>query len=610
MANFGSSIYSTTQYLDGESLNYSALPAAAGNSGKYYIVKTGQGLWLINRKPAGIYYSDGSSWSYLGRSEQTFYDSNFKLGNAADNSKQMKWDLTAITTDTTRTITMPDSDVDLGDIADKAVTTDATLTGDGTAGDPLTVAQNYILKDNGTDEQVLTGDLYVDGNLRTDKGGLDCQVGEKIYIHVKAAQNIAAGQLVYLVSSSSNLPTCAVASASNSTGGRVIAISESAITSGQTGYVVLHGEAVMPVPGASFTEGDELYLGTDGYISKTIPALPNYKYKIGYVLKTDNTAGHILFTPVMSDHNALANILAAGTGVTYGHVNQSAQTFIGQKTFAHDVTCESGLFLEVGTETIDMADIVDKLETVAIDGTLTGNGTAGSPLSVKQDYLLKDTGTDPQTLVSDLTIDGHLELIYGATINEFSIDGTLAGNSDSAVPTEKAVKTYVDTAIPAGSIQMFGGAAAPTGWFLCDGAAVNRTTYASLFTAIGTTWGIGNGSTTFNVPDLRGAFPRGVGTHGTNKKVNDSYFAGQAIGVYANDISFGHKHNPSDDTAHDFIITNEGNTIQPGAGTSATFLAVASVASSVAITDGTNGTPRNGAETAPFSAGVNFIIKY
>jgi len=64
---------------------------------------------------------------------------------------------------------------------------------------------------------------------------------------------------------------------------------------------------------------------------------------------------------------------------------------------------------------------------------------------------------------------------------------------------------------PSGIIQMFGGAAAPSGWLICDGSAVSRTTYAALFAIIGTTFGIGNGSTTFNIPDMRGRSPIGVG---------------------------------------------------------------------------------------------------
>ena len=62
---------------------------------------------------------------------------------------------------------------------------------------------------------------------------------------------------------------------------------------------------------------------------------------------------------------------------------------------------------------------------------------------------------------------------------------------------------------PAGMVSQFAGSAAPTGWLLCDGTAVSRTTYASLFTAIGTTYGAGDGSTTFNLPNLRGRVPVG-----------------------------------------------------------------------------------------------------
>lgn len=60
-----------------------------------------------------------------------------------------------------------------------------------------------------------------------------------------------------------------------------------------------------------------------------------------------------------------------------------------------------------------------------------------------------------------------------------------------------------------GSIIMFPGSAVPSGYLLCDGSAVSRTTYASLFTAIGTTYGAGDGSTTFNLPNLAGRVPVG-----------------------------------------------------------------------------------------------------
>lgn len=63
--------------------------------------------------------------------------------------------------------------------------------------------------------------------------------------------------------------------------------------------------------------------------------------------------------------------------------------------------------------------------------------------------------------------------------------------------------------MPAGAMLDFGGTSAPAGFLLCDGSEVSRTTYSSLFSAIGTTWGSGDGSTTFNIPDLRGRVSAG-----------------------------------------------------------------------------------------------------
>ncbi len=72
-----------------------------------------------------------------------------------------------------------------------------------------------------------------------------------------------------------------------------------------------------------------------------------------------------------------------------------------------------------------------------------------------------------------------------------------------------AVKAYVDAILPAGTVAYYAADAPPTGWFERDGSAISRTTYATLFAVIGTTFGVGDGSTTFNLPDGRGEFDRG-----------------------------------------------------------------------------------------------------
>lgn len=65
--------------------------------------------------------------------------------------------------------------------------------------------------------------------------------------------------------------------------------------------------------------------------------------------------------------------------------------------------------------------------------------------------------------------------------------------------------------IPTGSIMAYAGSTAPDGWLLCNGAAINRTTYANLWALISSTYGSGDGTTTFNVPDMRSRMPIGAG---------------------------------------------------------------------------------------------------
>ena len=67
-------------------------------------------------------------------------------------------------------------------------------------------------------------------------------------------------------------------------------------------------------------------------------------------------------------------------------------------------------------------------------------------------------------------------------------------------------------AVPVGSMQAFAGSSAPTGWLLCNGTTASRTTYSNLYSVIGTTYGVGDGSTTFGLPDMRGRVPMGAGT--------------------------------------------------------------------------------------------------
>lgn len=101
-----------------------------------------------------------------------------------------------------------------------------------------------------------------------------------------------------------------------------------------------------------------------------------------------------------------------------------------------------------------------------------------------------------------------LKVNSGATAPEWGQVAT-AGIADSAVTLAKLAAVVQAGLNPAGAIQAYGGSSAPTGYLLCDGSAVSRSTYADLFTAIGTTYGAGDGSTTFNIPNLKGRVPVG-----------------------------------------------------------------------------------------------------
>lgn len=80
----------------------------------------------------------------------------------------------------------------------------------------------------------------------------------------------------------------------------------------------------------------------------------------------------------------------------------------------------------------------------------------------------------------------------------------------------------VSGGVPAGAVLQYGGSSAPAGWLLCDGSAVSRSTFATLFAAIGTSYGAGDGSTTFNIPNTHGRMPVGKGSHADVDNLGDA----------------------------------------------------------------------------------------
>lgn len=165
--------------------------------------------------------------------------------------------------------------------------------------------------------------------------------------------------------------------------------------------------------------------------------------------------------------------------------------------------------------------------------------------------------------------------------------------------------------LPAGAVQLFGMNTAPVGWLACDGLAYSRATFAALFAAIGTTWGAGDGSSTFNVPDLRGVFPRGW----DNGKGLDP---ARVFASYAADMLAAHTHIQD---AHSHTVTDPGHAhgivggIFPASGggnnvtsTFATTTAIATTGITIADQTATN-QMTGGVETAPKNIALLFAIR-
>lgn len=159
-----------------------------------------------------------------------------------------------------------------------------------------------------------------------------------------------------------------------------------------------------------------------------------------------------------------------------------------------------------------------------------------------------------------------------------------------------------DAFMPVGTYIQFAGSSAPGGYLACDGTAVSRTTYADLFAVVSTTYGVGDGSTTFNLPDARGLVMVGAGAHGTMTRANGTAYNGGTLGATRNDQLQGHK------TRSDFtnIVRRTPDAGNFGGGAGGTGSAI----DSTLITDGANGTPRTGDETRPAEIAVLVCIKY
>ena len=134
-----------------EANNFGGLPSPASTSGEIYVVRNGSGTTVLNRKPAGLYYSTGAVWRYLGDTPDGFLSNNFQIVDSDDNTKTAMFETSGITTGTNRVLTIQNSDGTIAYLTDIAGKVDVSAFNDYTG---TTAPATYLSK---TDFNTYTG---------------------------------------------------------------------------------------------------------------------------------------------------------------------------------------------------------------------------------------------------------------------------------------------------------------------------------------------------------------------------------------------------------------------------------------------------------------------
>jgi microcystin-dependent protein len=243
----------------------------------------------------------------------------------------------------------------------------------------------------------------------------------------------------------------------------------------------------------------------------------------------------------------------------------------------------------------------------------------------------------PQTFAAVPVAAGHFNVILGpvddaaAPLTE-AFEGEerfleITVNGDTILPRQQILSApyalsanLAGNGSPPGSIIAYGGDEVPEGWLLCDGSEVSREAHPDLFAAIGTAWGDGDGAVTFNLPDLRGRFPRGV-DHGAGRDPNAGSRgasagggnSGDAVGTVQSDATARPNSNFTTNTTGNHT---HGHPYRTGFGSSDGVDRVSGNSGSTSPRTSTDGnhshsvTGGGDAETRPLNAAVEFIIKH
>jgi microcystin-dependent protein len=257
----------------------------------------------------------------------------------------------------------------------------------------------------------------------------------------------------------------------------------------------------------------------------------------------------------------------------------------------------------------------------------SGPNTIGFSTSGTARVSVSDAGLD---VVNGLPI--RLQDSSGAPFVSLKSPSSLSGNVALTLPSSITNGGFLQTdssgnlsfqivaGVPTGSVFCMAVATVPSGYLECNGAAVSRTTYAALFAIIGVNYGSGNGSSTFNLPDLRGEFVRGF-DHGrgvdNNRSINDPQ--GSQFGQHNHNVSASSSSSVTDPGHKHTMNFNLGNLISSGgafgmkdSGTADrmnTATTGISVSTTTSISQSNRGGTSNSSETRPRNIAMMYIIK-
>jgi microcystin-dependent protein len=313
------------------------------------------------------------------------------------------------------------------------------------------------------------------------------------------------------------------------------------------------------------------------------------------------------------------SIYSLGTLRVDGAVDFRGNVSLGNATtdtviVAGPITAGNNLTV-TGTTTLNGASQING--TLTTTGSVAFGGSAGVTVSTNlvvgsggvtfnaSSIELQGAATLNVTSTANTTISGNLSLLQGGNSKSITYSRPGAGT-----PVVANLNDFL--VIPGTIIAFAQSGSTPSGYIWCDGSAVSRATYPALFAAIGTTWGTGDGSTTFTLPDLRGLFLRGTGTNNIVKRQDGAFATSGNTGTYSGDTFGSHNHTLTLNTA-DYAAGFKNNigVLAPNQNQQNT--GQKSTAGNINPEKEGGGAPiaNNGtAETKPVNATVTYFIKF